>query len=325
MPNFIGQSCTYCHAAIAKGEDIVVCPECGSPYHRECYLKAGECINTALHESGESWKPAAAAPESNSEGETAAAMVACKNCGTENSSDSPFCKNCGAPINMEKAAGTIYERMRQDDAADSGAFTGGGAFPGGFFRFPNATRLNKDSDVDGVTVGEYNGYVGHNWIYFLPKFLRFSKQNSKLSFNFCAFFFPHLYFFYRKMIPAGIIMLIATTILSLPSTIISLNRLGYLPSAAFTNTAWFENLYNLFYFLSYAVEIAAGLLANWIYYKKAKSDIEKIKCSTADGVQKNIMIANAGGTSWQYVLVAIIAMSIVTMLAIFLFYRLIGG
>ena len=26
-----------------KGDDIVVCPECGAPHHRECYEKEGHC------------------------------------------------------------------------------------------------------------------------------------------------------------------------------------------------------------------------------------------------------------------------------------------
>ena len=36
-------------------DDIVVCPECGTPYHRDCYKQVGECINTELHDNGISW------------------------------------------------------------------------------------------------------------------------------------------------------------------------------------------------------------------------------------------------------------------------------
>lgn len=320
MPNFIGQPCTSCRSVIAEGEDIVVCPNCGSPYHRECYKKEGKCINTALHESGESWKPELSATGTNVGESAAAAIVACKNCGTENSSENAFCKECGAPINMEKAAGAIYQRIKQDDAAGGTA-----TFGGGFAPFPNVTRLNQDSDVDGITVGEYNSYVGRSWMYFLPKFLRFSKQNTKLSFNFCAFFFPHLYFFYRKMLPMGIAMLVLTTILSLPSTIMSLIQWKYLQSIAFTNSQWFANIYDISYFLSYAVDIVAGLFANWLYYKKAKSDIERIKSTAADDVQLKISIADAGGTSWKYVLTAVITMSAVSMLLIYLIYRFMGA
>ena len=36
-------------------EDIVVCPECGTPYHRECWNRVGTCIHSAEHGSYE-WK-----------------------------------------------------------------------------------------------------------------------------------------------------------------------------------------------------------------------------------------------------------------------------
>lgn len=319
MPNFIGQPCTSCRNIIASDEDIVVCPDCGSPYHRECYIKEGKCINTALHESCESWKPELPQSDTNANNSAAApSVVACKNCGAENSSDDAFCKGCGAPINMEKAAGAIYERVKQDNMENDTPFAGS------VNPFPNLIHINKNSDVDGITVGEFNGYVGQKWFYFLPKFMRFSRQNSKVSFNFCAFLFPHLYFFYRKMIPMGILMLIATAVLSLPSTVVSLIRFGYLPSIAYANTQWFANLLNVSSLISYILDIVAGLFANWLYYKKAKTDIEKIKSTVSDDGTKRIAIANAGGTSWQYVLSAVIAMSAFSMLFIFLLYKMIG-
>ena len=50
MANYTGKKCFSCGEVFKDGDDIVVCPECGTPYHRECYLKEGKCINDALHE-----------------------------------------------------------------------------------------------------------------------------------------------------------------------------------------------------------------------------------------------------------------------------------
>ena len=51
-----GEKCFYCNEDFNDNDDVVVCPECGTPYHRDCYKQAGSCINHQLHESGEIWK-----------------------------------------------------------------------------------------------------------------------------------------------------------------------------------------------------------------------------------------------------------------------------
>lgn len=36
---FTEYKCPVCDKQFKKGDDIVVCPECGAPHHRECYEK----------------------------------------------------------------------------------------------------------------------------------------------------------------------------------------------------------------------------------------------------------------------------------------------
>ena len=40
---FTEYKCPVCDKQFKKGDDIVVCPECGTPHHRECYEKEGHC------------------------------------------------------------------------------------------------------------------------------------------------------------------------------------------------------------------------------------------------------------------------------------------
>ena len=70
--DYTGCECKSCGKKFTSEDDIVVCPECGTPYHRECWKKEGKCINTELHESHRSWKEANTAQ-----------------------SDAPVCKKCG--------------------------------------------------------------------------------------------------------------------------------------------------------------------------------------------------------------------------------------
>ena len=55
--NYENQICTGCGQPMYEGEDIVVCPECATPQHRECYNKLHSCVNGYLHASGYEWQP----------------------------------------------------------------------------------------------------------------------------------------------------------------------------------------------------------------------------------------------------------------------------
>jgi len=52
-----GEKCFVCGQVFTDNDDVVVCPDCGTPYHRACWQKNGACVNLPLHESGKSWQP----------------------------------------------------------------------------------------------------------------------------------------------------------------------------------------------------------------------------------------------------------------------------
>lgn len=53
--NYIGAECAGCGNKFTESDDIVVCPECGTPHHRKCYRINGECVNTVRHEAKFNW------------------------------------------------------------------------------------------------------------------------------------------------------------------------------------------------------------------------------------------------------------------------------
>ena len=57
MNDYVGCVCSVCNKPFAAGDDIVVCPECGTPYHRACYQAAGGCVHEAQHAEGYAWQP----------------------------------------------------------------------------------------------------------------------------------------------------------------------------------------------------------------------------------------------------------------------------
>ena len=42
-------NCALCHAYLFPEDDVVYCPECGAPHHRECYNKIGKCALEEFH------------------------------------------------------------------------------------------------------------------------------------------------------------------------------------------------------------------------------------------------------------------------------------
>ncbi len=48
--------CDGCGVIMHDTDDIVVCPVCGTPQHRECYKANNKCVNEHLHSEGFKWK-----------------------------------------------------------------------------------------------------------------------------------------------------------------------------------------------------------------------------------------------------------------------------
>ena len=54
--DFEGIKCPVCNIEFKDGDDIVVCPECGTPHHRECYEKENRCFYDSRHGEGFSFE-----------------------------------------------------------------------------------------------------------------------------------------------------------------------------------------------------------------------------------------------------------------------------
>ena len=183
MANYTGKKCFSCGEVFKDGDDIVVCPECGTPYHRECYLKEGKCINDALHESCQSWEQTQESVESEN--------IRCIRCGFENPPDKLFCEKCGTPLTKNDTEERPFNDM---DTQNNAQQTGPDGQPYG--PFGRQVVFDKDSDLEGIKLDDYAKFVKTNPLIFLSNFIRFGKFGGKISINFAAFLFPHLYFLF---------------------------------------------------------------------------------------------------------------------------------
>ena len=311
MSNYNGTKCISCEEIFKDGDDVVVCPVCGTPYHRECYNKEGECINLTLHESGESWKPEYEQSESGTN--QSAEPVKCIRCGAENPPQGLFCSKCGMPLSGNQGArpfnGANENMNGQDFERQFGGFGMNGF---------NTMVLDENSDIDGIKLGDYAKYAGKNPISFLANFIRFGKNGSKISLNFSAFIVPELYFFYRKTPLIGVLMLLATVVISIPS-IVFLGQSG-MSGYTLLDTAFnledknFLMISSICSYLEMGLRFLSGLFANYWYYKKARKDIIGIRNKNMNGDEQAVKqaIAEKGGVSWISVIVAVTVYFVLT-------------
>ena len=170
----IGEKCVECHNKFLDGDDVVVCPICGAPYHRVCYNHAGECIFKDRHGEYE-WQS-----------EQDALMEHCDNMEKVN-------------VEAEQAAAEGMPFPSDNDATfdpDS--------FADSYIKsiYEDFSKLKKEfQPVDEVNGEDVAAYLGHyGTFYYMRHFVKFSKkQGSILAPNFATFFLFPLHCFYRHM------------------------------------------------------------------------------------------------------------------------------
>jgi hypothetical protein len=312
--DYTGCECKSCGKKFTSEDDIVVCPECGTPYHRDCWKKEGKCINSELHESHKSWKEA---------NETEAEAPLCKKCGNRLAEEQLFCDKCGAPTDYFFSRGS--ERTAEN-AERNAAYGNDGSDPtaNNFdpFMINYADPLcgfNPDEKYDDtVTVRDMGDFVGSNTRYYLPKFRNMKNMNMKLSINFPAMFFPELYFAYRKMPLAAALVLIFRTIVDLPAAAIGLQ--SALSEEMYRNTLVamypyisdfvdkllslnltsgpFLTLYNITNILQFMMFFFFAGFSNYLYYRHAVKKCGDVKLFTeAAGGNLSYNLKLSGGVS----------------------------
>ncbi len=311
---FHGTRCISCGELFSDGDDIVVCPECGTPYHRECYQKEGSCINIALHESGQSWQPVTEdAPEADA-GDSSG-KIRCMRCGEENEPDTLMCVKCGLPLHLDNHTERPFNdnyKPGQGRTVPQGDNEGQGGFNGSGMPFPGAITLDKNSEIDGIKIEEYACYIKSNPLYFIQNFFRFFKLKTKVSFNFGALFFPEVYMLYRKMYKWGILMLIVTFLLSIPSFMYygTQDVMGYrfIKNASFVDDRTFEIIARATNYALWGIKLLLGFLSNYLYYNSVRKNIRRIKEENPDDTQAKQIMALSGGVSWPAVIMGYTAM-----------------
>ena len=188
--NYTGKLCDGCRQPLENGDDIVVCPICGTPQHRSCDEKNNKCVNEYLHSTGFTWTD----PEEEQR-KIEAELKARPNVQEAQSSDQPVFAS-PTPQNMESV-------------------------------FLRGVLYDPKDDVGGATVGEAADFIQNSAPRYIRKYMKQKKKGRKLSWNWAAFFFSPYWFFYRKLYKAGAFFLALSVALSLATVSLTEKVYGF--------------------------------------------------------------------------------------------------
>ncbi len=230
MSNYTGYKCPVCGQAFTSQDDVVVCPECGTPHHRACYQKIGHCANEEGHASGKQWEPQREASGAFPNAEADSRVIVCGRCGSDNPPGSTVCQVCGykLEISPEEPYQPAYHQPYGPGSYGPGSphqnpqsnpyQQPGGAFPGGYPLGAPPVDLTEEI-APQITAKEICDYVGPNNLSFLFKFKSLT-HGASVSVNWCGIF-GFFYCFYRKMYKLGAAYLAVFMAVWIPSLVVA--------------------------------------------------------------------------------------------------------
>ncbi len=333
--NYENTPCPYCGKVLREEDDVVVCPVCATPQHRECWMQNGRCANEDKHQSGYVWVKGNNTQNENKNSdesigtEDTNSNIICHICGSENPADALHCGNCGALLGEEKSDTPKHcPFCNTENDPDARHCKNCGAPFGSSFAFQgmdylSGTGVNGDEMIGGVKAADIALYTQNATKKFLPKFKRFAK-GKKLSFNFAAFFLAPYWFFYRKIYKAGIFMIVLFATASLMLSGLMNEVVDYAEpymtlieefnyeTASDEETSMFEDALIkeseefsakakkpmlIIAGVNLILHLICGFIGDPLYYNKMKSDLNAVNEAFRDEAMRRMMITRKGTVS----------------------------
>ncbi len=291
-------NCPVCNQNFQTDDDIVVCPVCGTPHHRECYKQNGSCSNTDKHNDEFRWESSTPV------------------------TDVPEKSDCTSDETDKK---TEYSENPQQPLP----FSFGMPIQSPLKNFPPELE-------DGVSTEDVATFVQQDSIKYIHKF--FNIKSGRKQWNWAAMFFAPYWFFYRKLYKHGAIVMALMLILSFLSFLPPVERFESASQEYYTELTSLqemdasdeaysqamseliaksqkivnENKVGVGIILgqslaSLTLSIYIGLNANTWYYKHTIKNIREIRSTETDTDTVKQRIYKTGGYAFGITFLAILA------------------
>ncbi len=279
------QKCPVCSKLFKDDDDIVYCPVCGTPCHRDCYNKIGACPNANRHKDGFIYSrdnvEESVAETKDDDDEIVIEQTDtdhCEKCGSKIQKGAMFCTNCGA---------RQTHNMTKKNSVD----------PRVFVPAPDIKYERSNEKIDDVPLADVACVVGKNADKYIPKFIR----NRKIGWNWSAFLFGSYYFYYRKMTIWGVLVMALNLIAEMVTLTFFSAPISALTELLSTVSSSQDlmNIYSTDEFMNIANELAPAyiiiigimliihifiaIFADYIYKRKVVNIIKKTDTQLDDG------------------------------------------
>lgn len=296
---YTNQNCPVCNKSFSADDDIVVCPLCGTPHHRECYKQNGECGNYDKHNEGFRWSPA--------ETEVAEAPVETKSETQENpifdEQNIPIPPLFGAGVNpLSQLPKQIEEDIETAEVADF-------------------VQMHAIKYIQNFFNGK-TGKKSFNWAaFFFTPYWFFYRKMYKLGAIFLAItlllsvgfsFVPSVQKLYTDMAEWTEKYNIEDVEELTEEELVAAYEEQY---AFIVENKTGAVLVFVQGALSLALQIFIGVKANKWYYDHTINTIRKIKKETSDPNQLRLLYFKSGGCSMGATFLTILANNMVVMIA----------
>lgn len=281
--DYKNEICNGCNQPIKEDDDIVVCPVCGTPQHRSCWIANGECVNSSLHADGFVWQKSQSAE-------------------TQEQPKAEEAEPNTVPVMGKMPA---FDQLAQE-AQNLEAI------------FLKDQLAHKDEEFDGINVTDAGYYLQSG----AHRYIRRFRKGRKLGWNWGAFIFAPAWFFYRRLYKFGAIFLALVVSLNLFSysflekidiqmqevytvmekyiaeeddTAAASEKLMENQEFMTAYTAMAKNMGIYLLITAVIPNAVAALIADSLVKKKMKEDIEAAKeASDKTQMQRSLIISKGG-------------------------------
>ncbi|GHV29438.1 hypothetical protein FACS189481_2200 [Clostridia bacterium] len=275
MSKFAGQKCQSCKEELKSEAVVVVCPECGAPYHEECFSREGKCVYEEQHGDENCFS---------SEAGTLDVQI-CGNCGKQNGRLDDVCVFCGKPLKQFRDEVNVFKKE---------------------------AVISSFYPSDEENVGAIEAFIGSNTGYYENAFRRQHKFNFAAFFSPILFFFYRKMYVVGLLFTAGLSFILHEVFTQVKLFYLFLSNKGLLDAvdSAILSPLQFRNFLienqipvdeiaervGFAFFMLVFMKFLAGFLANDIYRVHVLNSVKRCKAVYAEHFEK--MLPVVGGTSF---------------------------
>lgn len=291
MSRFDNKLCPVCRTPLNDNSDIVVCPECGTPHHRACYLKYNRCGVESYHSSGFVWHGYLPWEEQEAmENNQPAQEEFSTDSAAEESDDPHHAEYPGGTPDGFNAGYRNGQPMDMDELLN---------------QLKNQT-MDETRGEDGVSNRELSCFVGRSVMHYSQAFAVFrapvnpGQKKRKVFFNLCSGLFAPIHQFYRRMDGIGLALLLLEMVYYVPTL---LGVMGIASSSVIGTVQMLTSGIN------FIAMVCMCIFGDYLYYRFSVKRIKKIRMNFDDGKAEGYYqtLTEKGSPSWLRAIISILA------------------